>query len=142
MYWAKIPIQSIVIEKLRIVTPITLPNPRKGTPRMIQKIARAKIPNTDVRLRIIPITETHARGFALYERMLLKELPTTEKRHADPFRFTSESRGPRHLYRCSFKSNPRAEPTDKSMTLAHTSYGFICSFVYKSEITYRFREHT
>ena len=80
MYWAKIPIQSIVIEKLRIVTPITLPNPGKGTPRMIQKIARAKMPNTDVRLRIIPITETHARGFALYASMLLKELPTTEKK--------------------------------------------------------------
>jgi hypothetical protein len=56
---------SIVNEKPRTVTPIKLPNPAKGTPKRIQKAAKAIHPTIEIIERVKPRTETHASGCAL-----------------------------------------------------------------------------
>ena len=56
------PMQSIVSEKLKTVTPIKLPNPAKGTPKKIQKAANPIKLTMEIIERSKPSAEIHASG--------------------------------------------------------------------------------
>ena len=91
---------NIVNEKPRTITPIRLPNPAKGTPKITQKMTSKDKPKMDKALIERPRIETHARGCALYAKILYEANPTTLKKDVPPHLDSPANRGGLSISMC------------------------------------------